>query len=673
MKNWVIKQPDSKAVNSLMLKSDLKKLAAEVLVAKGLDTIAQAGEFINTKELSSPMLLKDMQEAVNTINDAIDNYKLICIYGDYDCDGITSTVMLYSYLDLLGANVSYYIPERDEGYGLNKNAVKTLYENGTELIITVDNGISATEEAKYIYELGMKLVITDHHQAPDILPQAEAIVDPHRKDCPSPFKNLCGAGVVLKLLAALNENNYDAISEQFLDIAAIGTIADIVSLTGENRTIVENGLHLLMNTENIGLKALIDECSLSDKQITSSSVAFIIAPKINAAGRFASPKIAAKLLLTEDEDEALSLAKQLTELNSERKNTENGILQEIENQINENPCLLYHKVLVFYGEGWHHGVIGIVSARIVQKYNKPNFIITVQGDEARGSARSFGNYSIYSAIDACKDVFLKYGGHSGAGGFSLKSRDIPKFIEKLNTYTENNFQNMPRYTIIAEKALLPDDLTVENINSLSILEPFGEDNPAPVFALINARIDEIIPLKNGTHTKLKLLWSGKIIYTLIFGTKTPDFPLDVGNIADFIVSTEINTFNGNSSVALKIVDFRLSGIKQDQYFAAKNAYENYILIDSIDKNLLSRVIPSRQDLIYVYKSLTKKPILIDILFQKLSLQGINFFKLNICLDIFEELQLIIKNNANETVWLKDNIKKVNLEDSAIQRKLRCMS
>lgn len=672
MKKWIIRQPDEKAVSLLTSKTDLQKLAAEVIVSRGIDTLDKVKDFFSDSELSSPFLINDMQEAVEIITNAVEDGKSICIYGDYDCDGITSTVMLYSYLECLGADVSYYIPEREEGYGLNCDAIRKIAENGVELIITVDNGISAIKEAELIKELGIELVITDHHQPSDTLPCADAIVDPHRKDCTSPFKNLCGAGVVLKLLAALDDGNYDAVIEQFGDLAAIGTVADIVSLTGENRTIVNNGLRLLANTENLGLSALMEEARLSPEKINSTAAAFMIAPRINAAGRFGSPTTAVKLFLSEDEEEAGELAKELSELNAKRKKTENEIMTDIEKMIAENPDVLNERVLVLSGENWHHGVIGIVSARILQKYGKPNFIISIEGENARGSARSIEGYSIFKALSFCKEKLERFGGHNGAGGFSLKTDDIKEFTEMLYLYSKTEHQDMPQYSIIAEKILEPSDLTIAAVSGLDVLEPFGESNPRPIFAITGAKIAEVISLSEGKHTKLKLFYKNTYIFIVIFGVPTSDFLYKAEDYCDFLVSLEKNIYNGNTSISIRAVDYRKSGIKQAKYFAAKQTYEKIKLNEGIASELKERIIPSRDEMITVFKAVQNRPVSFDTLYSDISSDSMNYCKYRFCLDILNELNIINIDYVNEIIIKNPEKIKADLESSEILRKLRCL-
>ena len=330
MKKWQIQQPDEAAAKNIQANSDLSLFCAELLTVRGYRTIEETASQFSCPALSDPFLIRDMQAAADCLNAAIDSGEKICVYGDYDCDGVMATVILYSYLMELGADVVYYIPERSEGYGMNLNALETLKAQGVSLIVTVDNGIAALEEADWIAEQGMRLVITDHHQPYSTLPAAVAVVDPHRVDCPSPFSLFCGAGLALKLVAAMDGGDMTFALEQFGDLAAIATVADVVSLTGENRFLVQQGLRLLANTERPGLLALLELTGMQGKTLTATNLAFTLAPRINAAGRFGSPKLAVSLLLAETMEEAMPLAKQLEQCNRQRKEAEADILQEIQ-------------------------------------------------------------------------------------------------------------------------------------------------------------------------------------------------------------------------------------------------------------------------------------------------------------------------------------------------------
>ena len=366
LKRWEIGEPDAKKAAMLRQQGGITQLCAEVLVSRGVESLEAAGSLLDVSGISDPFLLADMERAVNRILAAVDSGEKICVYGDYDCDGVTSTVMLTDWLMCAGADVTWYIPTRKEGYGMRCDRIDALHADGVSLIITVDNGISAVEEAKYIRSLGMELVITDHHRPGDTIPEAAAVVDPYRPDCPSPYKTICGAVVVLKLIAALDGGDWEPALEQFGDLAALATIADVMPLDGENRFIVQRGLQLLANTERMGLLSLMAVCGIEEgTPISAQNAAFQLIPRINAAGRFASASIAAKLFLTDDPDEAQLLAAEIHSLNNERKKTEQEITDEILDVIRLDPKTIAERVLVFAGENWHHGVIGIVAARLM--------------------------------------------------------------------------------------------------------------------------------------------------------------------------------------------------------------------------------------------------------------------------------------------------------------------
>ncbi len=669
MKKWIVNNPDPKTASELVRGSDLHPLCAEVLAARGISTVSEAAEMLGTENLSDPFLLKDMREAAEAINEAIEEFTPICIYGDYDCDGITSTVMLFSYLECMGANVSYYIPERCEGYGLSSAAVRTLAAQGTELIITVDNGVSAFDEAELIYELGMKLIITDHHQTGEMLPRAEAVVNPHRSDCHSPFKQLCGAGVVLKLIAAMEGGDYDAALNEYGELAAIGTIADVVTLTGENRYIVKYGLYLLENSERPGINALINQSRLKSP-LNSTSVAFGLAPRINASGRFGSPSYAARLLLTDDTDEAEMIAQKLDSLNNERKETENKIIESISSQIAASPEIIDQRVLVLSGENWHHGVIGIVASRMMEHFDKPCFIITQEGEVSRGSARSFGSFSIFKALEYCSDILIKYGGHLGAGGFSVKTDNIPELSRRLQEFAAENFKTMPVPDITAEKVISPDEITVENIDSLNLLEPFGEGNRQPIFAIAGATVTDIVPLSQGAHTKLKIQYGFKNIEVLLFRRSPDSLFIKPGQKADFMASFETKTFAGRKTVSIIAKDFRQSGMNQKKYFAAKDAYEKFRRNEELPEAYYQRICPDRTELIPIYKQIAAGHFSTDTLYMRMYSESMNYCKLRVCLDIFSELGLAETNHFSQEITIVSNAPKADLEKSSILKNLK---
>lgn len=670
MKKWEISKPDTTVMRDFMLSGGLSALTAGVLASRGFSSVEAVNSFFVTEELSDPFLVKDIDKAAEVINDAIDNSAKICIYGDYDCDGIMATVILYTYLSEAGADVSYYIPEREEGYGLNEAAVRKIADDGAELIITVDNGISAVKEAELIYELGLKLVITDHHQPSEIIPRAEAVIDPHQSDCFSPFKKLCGAGVALKLVAALDGGDYTIALEQFGDLAAIATIADIVELTGENRFIVENGLPLIENTDRAGLIALKKAAGIDGKPIDSTAVAFMLAPRINSSGRFGSPKTAAELLICEDEETAQQLASELNKLNEERKKAEQVIIGEIYAEVNKNPSLIRDRILFFSGKDWHHGVIGIVAARMVETFGKPCYIMSECNGEVRGSARSFGEFSTFKSLQFAEETLEKFGGHQGAGGFTVKSGMVEDFKKKLLEYAAENHREMPVLSFKADYSVSSADLTVENIKDLKKLEPFGEGNQNPLFLMKNAVVEEIIPLSKGVHTKIKVRFDGKFFDLLIFRTSPQEITVTKGNMCDFIVSLDISSFRNNESVSIIVRDYRLSCVEEDRIFNSINAFESFRRGEKLPINYYKGMYPKRDDVKEIYLKISENGTSFDSIYFSIDNKKINYCRLLTALDALSELNLISVDYTSSKAVKIRGAKKVNLEDAPVLVSLR---
>ncbi|EGC03134.1 single-stranded-DNA-specific exonuclease RecJ [Ruminococcus albus 8] len=673
MNRWRIGKADSSKVAEFDQKTDLNRLTLEVLSSRGYNDLDSIVEFFTEQELEDPFAIKDMDKAVETINAAVDAYELICIYGDYDCDGVTSTSILFSYLESTGANVMYYIPERDDGYGLNVKAVEELAEKGVKLIVTVDNGISAINEAERIYELDMKLVVTDHHQPGEELPKAEAVVDPHQTDCPSKFKDLCGAGVALKLCAALDGGNYEAVIEQYSDLCAIGTVADVVPLNGENRTLVKTGFRYLPNTEIIGLDMMLEKLNIDRGHIVSDHVGFRIGPVINASGRFGSPITAVKALLSEDDEDAESYVDTMITLNNMRKTSEQEILKDIREFIDSDPTVLEHRVIVLAGKGWHHGIIGIVASKIQDKYGKPTIIITDEGNgEARGSARSVKGLNMFLCVTYCKDLLTKFGGHECAAGFSLRSEDIEAFRQKVYEYSATLEKPAVR-TLYADKVLMPADISVDMVKGLNVLEPLGEGNPRPLFAILGAKVTDIVGLKENAHTKFTFVYGGLRAQALMFGHDPTKLCFTKGDNVDMLVQLEINSFNNKESVSIKVEDIRLSGVKQERYIAAKDTYEKLMSGEELPVNFVKKIIPERNELIMVYKYLNAvRETSMDTLFMRLSSDSMNYCKLKIIIDIFKDKELISYEGSSMRIKLLPVSKKVDLEESDTLVKLRSM-
>ena len=670
MKKWTVGKPDRNTVSALMLGCGVTSLAAAALAAKGYSSAESVMESLNTDELSDPFLIKDMQIAADIINAAIDSGEKICIYGDYDCDGIMSSVILYSYLMETGADVMYYIPERSEGYGLNMKAIDKINDEGVSLIVTVDNGISAIAESEYIYALGMRLVVTDHHQQGEQLPRAEAVVDPHQRDCFSPFKDMCGAGIALKLVAALDGGDYTMALEQFGDLAAIATVADIVSLKGENRFLVSYGLEQIQNTDRPALMALKEVSGLTDKPIDTRSVGFGIAPRINAAGRFGSPKSAAELFLCEDPDEALTAARELDSLNNMRKDAENDIVTEIAEMVEKDPSLVRGRVIFLYGNGWHHGVIGIVASRVVERFGKPCFIASGSDGELRGSARAFGDFSVFGALTAASDVLEKFGGHPSAGGFTIKEGKADEFKQLLEKYALENNKIMPVAELKADSPVSPAELTVQNVEGLKVLEPFGADNEKPLFFIENAQITDIIPLSNGAHSKLSIKLGYTKAEALVFGKSPSELIVEKGGICDMIVSLGINEFRGNRSVSIIVSEIRPHIFEQSKYFAALSAFESFMRNEELPKNYYPSMNPDRNDVVKIYKAIPNTGICADTLYIRLNDRGINYCKFCVSVEALRQLGLITVSGSDTKIKRVAVDKKADLDSAPVLISLR---
>ena len=669
MKNWKIGVPDMTSVMELKNGSDLSILSCMVLVSQGCTDLTQAEAFLGCRELSAPALICDMLKAAEIINQAVDGGKRICVYGDYDCDGVMSTVILYSYLSEMGANVTWRIPERCEGYGLNEQAVNEMHEDGVQLIVTVDNGIAAVKEAELIKSLGMDLVITDHHQPGETLPEALAIVDAHRNDNFSPFRLYCGAGIALLLVAAMNDGDIQMAMEQFGDLAAIATIADVVPLKGENRFLVQRGMEYLENTERPGLLALRKVSSLDGRPLTAVSIAFGITPRINAAGRLESPKLAVELMLEEDPQRAEELAAEINSINSRRKETESEIVKSVEAQIEEDPSLLQERVLIFAGEGWHSGVIGIVASRIEERYGKPCFMISVSDGYGHGSARSFGEFHVFRALTHCSSLLEKFGGHPAAGGFTLKEENIPEFREKMAEYARIYHPDMPFFDIQAACVLNPSLLTPESVRSLEQLAPFGAENPEPVFLAEDVVVKEISAVSNGVHTRVKILLNG-IEYTAMYFRKSPEETgLCIGKHYHMLVRLNVNEFNGTTSVSLYIQEVRPVGIQQARILNAVWTYEKYCRGEELPEKWYSAMLPERQELVRIYQSLYDG-ITAEELAAPMAAFNINYCKILIALDIFSEMHLITVSHVTGEIKKIPVQGKINIEESQILANLR---
>ena len=512
-----------------------KNIVQKILEKRGIVTDEEVYNYLNPdrNNLHSPYLLNEMKKAVDRIDLSLKNMEEIVIYGDYDVDGITSTSILYMFLKSQGYKVSYYIPDRlSEGYGLNQGALKEIAQT-SKLVITVDTGIAAVEEVKYAKELGLDIIITDHHECQELLPEAYCIINPKRNDSTYPFKYLAGVGVTFKLIHALAiEHQVEDQIWQYTDIVALGTVADIVSLTGENRILVHMGLNLLQDTKNMGLKELITLANANGKntKITTQTIGYQIGPRINASGRLSDAKIGVELLITKDLEKAKELAKLLDSENKKRQEMEISIIEEAEKYIQQFINKEAQKVFVIAGQNWHHGVIGIVASRIMNKYYRPVIVLSEEEGILSGSARSIEGFSIFEALSECKDYLVKFGGHDMAAGLTLDREKLEMFTQKINAYANKVIDEemlIPKLSI--DSVLEVSDIHEDLYQKLERLEPFGVDNPKVTFC-IKAEVRDFQTLgQEEKHIKLTLGQGDKTFQAIGFGK---------GYLADYIVVGE---------------------------------------------------------------------------------------------------------------------------------------
>lgn len=606
LRKWEVRPLDKERAAAFAQTYGVPFFLAMLMNIRGLDDAAHLREFLGEGEpLSDPFLLKDMDKAAARITRAVDNMEKIVVYGDYDADGVTSTAMLYSYLETRGADVIFYIPQREgEGYGMNMGAVEYLKEQGVSLIVTVDNGISSVQEVARANELGIDVVVTDHHRPQEILPDAVAVVDAYRPDDISPYKHFSGVGIAFKLLMALEDGAGDVedLLEAYSDLAAIGTIGDIVPLTGENRTLIRAGLERLSQSDRPGVQALLENAGIAGKALTSTNVAFTLVPRINATGRMGAPERAVRLLISGYEEEAEVLSEEICADNEERRRVEAEIAEAAFADI-EAKGYMKDRVVVVDGENWHHGVIGIVASRVTERCGKPCMIISRGETEAKGSGRSIEGFSLFEAICACGDLLIKFGGHPMAAGITLKPENIEAFRKRINQYAAEHFPQMPTQTVTLDCKLNPAALSVSMAQSLTQLEPFGNGNPQPVFGLFNMELSNVTPVGGGGHLRLTLEKNGAVITAMRFNTKPEELPYHIGDKIDLAVQLEAREFRGQPSLTVIVRDMKFAAFNTEKNIASLASFEKWQrgeVLSAEDKN---RLYPDRACLAAIYRAL----------------------------------------------------------------------
>ena len=559
---WHIAPPHPEAAARLTA-AGYPCLVSAVLASRGIATEEEAAAFLEQEQrlTYSPFLMADMDKAAARVQQALADGEKIAVFGDYDVDGITATCILVDYLQSRGADVLHYIPRRiEDGYGLSCDAIEGLYRKGARLLITVDCGITGVEEVDFANSLGMDVVITDHHECKETLPRAVAVVDPHRPDCPYPFKHLAGCGVALKLALALGgPDREEALFARYCTLAAIGTVADVMQMSGENRTIVSRGLAVIEHSDFIGLQALLKEAGLTGREITSVQIGFVLAPRINAAGRMGAADKAADLLLCTDPEEADRMARELCALNRERQNVEQTIYSQAEEMIAHMPER-ERSALVLESSRWHQGVVGIVASRLSEKYSRPSFMIHLNGTTGKGSCRSWGGFNLFAALENCKDLLLGFGGHELAAGFTIDESNIPAFRERMNDYARSfRGGEAPVSVLDVDVAIThPSAVTLEELDALSALEPYGSGNARPVFCLLGATLLRTQNVGQNRHLKLRLGKGSAQFDGIFFSTVAEDCGCKAGDRVDAAFYLQINEFRGSRTVQLQMVDLRPS-------------------------------------------------------------------------------------------------------------------
>ncbi len=717
---WLTNIPDTKeandAVAAISKHLGVNTIIAKLLYNRGFADPVSAGAFVRMENeiFRNPFEMADMSKGVSRLETAIEEGQKITVYGDYDVDGVTSVCTLYLYLKSLGANVEHYIPNRaGEGYGVSVQAIDSIKDNGTKLIITVDTGITANDEVAYAKTLGIDFIITDHHECRSELPEAFAVINPHRPDCRYPFKELAGVGVVFKFICAYEEyrtkdtrlNATLKIIKEYADLVAIGTIADVMPIKEENRIIVKYGLNMIENTTRVGLAALIDVSSgkndskKNDKldrirrrrktKITSSFIGFTLAPRINAAGRVRSATLAVELFLSNNYHEAVKIAEQLCAANKERQAEENKIMQEAYQKI-ESLDIEKNPVIVLDADDWHHGVIGIVSSRITEKYSRPSILVSFEGNEeeggsdnvGKGSGRSIKGMNLVDALCYCSDHLVKFGGHELAAGLSVTRDQLPLFVEKINEFARNNLSEKDMIPVVeADCEIDFKDANLQMAESLQILEPYGVGNPVPQFIMKNVIVSEITGVSENKHTRFIFTNGRNSISAMYFSNSPESLGIHHGDRVDVLFSIVINEWQERKSVQLIIRDIKVAVSIEDQNKKNRQRFEE--IKAGANFSITENVLPDREDFVAVYKfiqnslhsgsdSFSHKELLSKLASFEPKLK-IGYVKLKFIIMVFREMNLVQIDEEREEEYrfaLHYSTTKKNLNKSSILKRLR---
>lgn len=661
LKKWIVGTPDREKAKLLAEECDIDPFAALIAVGRGIDDAGEL-ELLLCDEpiLCDPLELADIKIAAECINQAIENGEKIAVFGDYDCDGVVATSLLYDYLITRNADVVPYIPDRvSEGYGMNCAAVDKLKSQGVSLIVTVDNGISCYTEIEYANSLGIKTVVTDHHLPPAELPPAVAVVDPHRNDCPSTFKEICGAEVAFKLACVLDDKEPEQMLSLYADILAIATIGDVMPIINENRSIVKVGVEKIKSNANVGISAILNLAGVDRNQVDATKISFTIVPRINAAGRMGSAFRAFELLTAKNTVDALKIAGPIDDDNVRRQQTEKEILKEAVKIIEENGYN-YNRVIVVSGNGWHFGVLGIVAARICERYGKPTIVLSDENGTAHGSGRSFAGFNLYNSINAVSKLLLKYGGHELAAGISIKTENIDLFRNKINDYALSVADADPKLNI--DFRLNPAGMSIDMAFAVKSLEPFGQGNPVPVFGIFGVKLEKITEIGGGKHLKLIFRKNDNVFQSLLFGVSRDKFCFEIGDVIDLAVTIDVNLYQEHYNLSILIKELKTSDFDQEKYFKSKRIYDDYMSGYNTD---LSVVFPDRAEVGGIYKMITASPVKSERL--KYINTEIGYAKTRVAVKTLCELDLVTLNGGILTSNI--NREKTSLLNSQTYKKL----
>ena len=650
---WKVSQLEAGAVNALV-GSGYAPLAAMVLASRGIGDDRQARAYLDCNApLLDPFLMTDMDKAAGRVGLAMSRGEKIAVFGDYDVDGITATCLLTDFLRRHGADVVSYIPGRlEEGYGLNPIAIHQLHAEGVKLIVTVDCGITAVSEAELCKQLGIDLVITDHHECKQTLPAAVAVVDPHRCDGGYPHKNLSGVGVAFKLASALC-GSQETVLEEYADMVCLGTVADVMPLQGENRVFVARGLESLAHTKRPGIAALMAECGCAPETVSASSIGFMLAPRINAAGRMGQIDLAVELFLTDDPDKAAEAARGLCELNRQRQAVESEIYRQAVSML---PMGKPPEAIVLADESWHQGVVGIVASRIVEEYACPTFLICLDGEHGKASSRSHGGFNLFASLSALSPLLESYGGHELAAGFTISRANIPEFRRQICALAAQYYtDDMPRTVLDVDCAVSPELLTLHNVDSLQMLEPCGNGCPKPVLMMKNLTIDRISMVGGGRHMRLRLCSGHTYLNAIYFSANPQTVSIQPGDLVDVAFTPQVNEFRGTRTVQMNVIDIRPSCNAECLPDAAP--YRD-MQRGNLTSGEAAALLPDRKMLALVWRYLDaanpvqESPMCLCRKIVRWSGQPLNLGQMLTCLDIFRDVGLLTVQRQHKYVSIR---------------------